>query len=666
MAKKKKWYQVWTPIESKKYERKFSNTISQHQRQFDELGFEVLPEDDEPAYMRAYDTGWNRKLLDNSSAGLSKKELVVHGNQNSQTLWDGYKSTGSWQGYSYYQQPKLSYKYVTQMANMLSVQHAIGIQIGNSWEVDLINKKLTYNPASLIYGTKSELLATLMHEIGKLRYQTHFSGLRNKYVTAYKLPACEVLSCFEDVRVDYQMLKSYPSAGEIYESAMPSVEKLAKKYLSMGQAFRKSFKDSLDRFFHDEAHKAQRNGGSLNDTGKVFGLGTFNEVQERMNDLKNAIDKTGNVYEYCAEMLRGMYDLDTFGSKFVHQNIRDKVDATLNDVETVKKVETSQETLNILDKNVYPVVEDLLKDFTKENEQIKKAFPDLPEGFIDLIVKDAMYHMADKGQVSSSEDGKSKSRSSGPTDNRIPPEWQTGEYAPLKDSVADEIRQLVNRLLFIRREEMVVKYQGGERRGKLNAKKLYRSALGSRRLFKKKLPNIDTVQSFAFSVLLDISGSMNGSRIVHSTRAVVLFAEVFKKMNIPFEIVVFGSSAKHIKNFDDNLDKGMERKIGGLVRADGGGTNLDQGLDALKLKKRDEKNKIAIVITDGGVGNPGYFDEQYFKPWLEKLNIKSIGIGIECEAQMAKLCMGNSKVLRNASELPIEFSSIIKTLIKRK
>ena len=102
-----------------------------------------------------------------------------------------------------------------------------------------------------------------------------------------------------------------------------------------------------------------------------------------------------------------------------------------------------------------------------------------------------------------------------------------------------------------------------------------------------------------------------------------------------------------------------------MVDADGGGTNLDRGLDTLKLKNRDEKNRIAIVITDGGVGYPHVFDERYFIPW-SKQGIKSLGIGIECESQMKDLCMGNSKVMDNSSQLPLEFVSIIKTLIKRK
>ncbi len=261
--------------------------------------------------------------------------------------------------------------------------------------------------------------------------------------------------------------------------------------------------------------------------------------------------------------------------------------------------------------------------------------------------------------------GNTMTRSSNKSDRTTPPEWENGDYKTLKDSVASEIKSLVNKLTYLRREEMTVKYQHDQKRGKLNTKKLYKTATGSRRLFKKKLENIDTIQSFAFSLLIDVSGSMDGDRIVHTTRALIILIEVFKKLDIPFEIVTFDDGASVVKNFEASMDKKIETSVGGLVKHSGGGTNLNQGLDALKIMNREEKNKIVVVLTDGGVGDTKEFDTKYFEPWAKK-GVKSVGFGVECEEQMKNLCMGNSRLLSNSSQLPVEFSRLLKDLIKRR
>lgn len=671
---KRKWYQLGTWGGNEIDEEKFSNTIAKHNerlggtRKFDEDGFEILEEDDLSYHENhSYDYNWDRKLLTNQDLSQDRKSMVQQNSFNFQNQYNSYQSTGVWRGYAQYREPTLSYRYVQQIASALSASHAVRVIIGNNWEVDLIKKTLTYNPTSLIYGTKGELLATLMHEIGKLRFMEHYSKIRSKFLTLYRTPAQEVLACFEDVRVDYQMLRSYESAGEIYESAMPAVEKQASSYQAMSRQFIQAFETSM-RQSVDNITKTATANTLPEEMLKAFGLKNSTEVWDKVNQTVDDMRKQGNIYDYCAELLREMYDLDTFGQiSKSYPYIGTLIDQTTSFIEPSKKQIESQGLVDYLNTTAYPVVEKLLKDFTSQNETIKKHFPDMDETTAANIATGMLNRLANQGKVSEDpgKHGKSKTRNSGPSQVKIPPEWEKGEYKPLKDSVMDEIKQLINKLTFLRREEMTARYEGGQKRGKLDAKKLYRLALGNRRVFKKKLPNTDTIQSFAFSVLIDISGSMSGARIVHSTRALIIFAEVFKKMNIPFELVTFDDDAKHIKKFDQIVDKAMEKKIGGLITHLGGGTNLRYGLDALQLKDREEKNKIAIVITDGGVGYPQQFDDRYFIPWAKK-GIKSVGIGIECEPQMKDLCMGNSKVLENASQMPPEFAEIIKTLIKRK
>lgn len=672
---KKRWFNTgWGGKDTEIDIGLFSNTIKKHSEQLkekgllDQNGFE--PEDD----YGGYDWDLDRKLIGSSSTEDKTKQYEIT-KSSYNTQYSTYKKTGYWAGY--YKAPQLTYKYVQQMANALSAQHNIKVVVGNTWNVDLLHKTLTYNPASLIYGTKAELLATLMHEIGKLRHVTHSSLLGNKYITMYDQPAKEVLAVYEDLRTDFLMLQAYESASEIYESVIPTVEQQVKGYMKYGKVFRDVLMAVVVNHYQQivsnhtyqmSDHRVHPEDPRLKMTLlNTFGMSELSKVKESIKDIENSIMNTGTIYEYCGEMLSVMYDLDEQGHR-KYENITEKIALTVDTIEKSKKFNKSKDLVDYLDHTTYPVVEDLLKDAKDKNDAIQKAFPQMPEQSMKQIMREVKAQLEGTAisiKIGVDPKGNMQPRSSGKTDITIPPEWQSGDYKTLKDSVNMEIKQLINRLTFLRREELTIRYQADQKRGKLNSKTLYKASRGSKRLFKKKLENTDTVRSFAFSVLLDVSGSMSGSRITHCTRALIILAEVFKKMQIPFELVTFSDGARVIKPFSKEIDKAMEKSIGGLVRYSGGGTNLDEGLRALKLKDQPEKNKIVIVLTDGGVGGVQSFDTDFFIPWTKK-GIKSVGFGIECESAMKDLCMGNSRLLDNASQLPVEFGNLLKSLIKRK
>lgn len=673
MSKKKKWWKSgFSQAIFGDNESQFPNTAKQHaQRQQNLLG-------DDYDYGDGYDD-WSKNL---GGDKVGKKAKLTDSKTEYESYYKDYNKTGHWGGYSYYRAPQLSYKYVCQMANALAGQNNITLEVGNNWEVDLIKKKLRYNPSSLIYGTKSELLATLLHEIGKLRYMTHYTALNSKYLAMYKETAAEAFYPFEDVRVDYQMLRAYESAAELYESAIPGVQKQIDEYMKYGKAFREASIEMIKYKYNEIVNK------QISDPNEykimlmqTFGTHDLAEVQNRINKMSKHYQINGSLFEFCADILHVMYDLETPDSGFA--NIKEKVELSIPAIEPIKREITSQGAIDVMETGVYPHIEDLMKDVNDKKQQLQEMFPgmlaeiaqQLEEIFKKMMeqklgVKAKVGAKAPTPNTGKGQESKIRGGGSAPTEEKLPLDWQKGDYKALKDSVDQEIKSLVQKLTFLRREEMTVKYEANQKRGKLNTRSLVKSAFGSRRLFKKKLPNIDTIQSFAFSVLMDISGSMSGNRIVHTTRAMVLFNEVFKKLNIPFELVVFGSSATVIKGFEALPDKNMEAKIGGLVKANGGGTNIDTGLDALTIKNRPEHNKIVVVLTDGGVGEASTYDRHYFTPWREKNNIKSIAFGLELSGyeveEMKKMVENTGRVVENANRLPQEFAEVLKNVIKRK
>lgn len=724
MAKKKKFTRWWE--EDEFVQSPYQNTVNKHKQKYEvdltqDNEFEYLDEEDQ---QMSFDSGWDKNLSD-------KKEDGAKSSFN--TGWDDYQKTGVWRGYSYYQKPSLDYKYVQQMANALAAQHRITVEVDNYWRVDLLNKKLTYNPTSLIYGTKSELLATLLHEIGKLRYCEHPSVLQSPFLDKYKISVPDIFAQFENVRVDYLMLKEYESAKEIYESAIPHIEAEIEKFFKFGDYFRENMPKIIKRKFEQIVKDAQNDAFStgalvyvqqaanampnlnpvealhnymnqssgLNELERFFGTKDAKEIVTKIEHLERFYKDNGTIFEFCGEITAKMYNIDLSKIKlspreaitnFIEQNhgmprglgaiqsvsvprfqnIADKMLLTESSIEIAKRKGSSQELITYLDSDVFPLIEDLLRDFSIENEAIKNLFPNMSEDSIKQLMYEFIgsseetnkkWHLTERG-FENKEDSNIR-MNSGPSGNNIPPEWLKGDYKTLKDSVSPEIKSLINKLIFLKREENVVRYHSDQKRGKLDSKKLYKSAVGNRRLFKYKLEGIQVVRSFAFSLLIDVSGSMAGSRIVHTTRGLIILSEVFKKLDIPYEIVAFDNGARVIKSFEQENNKESEGKIGGLVRHNGGGTNLDYGLDELSILKRFEKNKVAIILSDGGVGSTDYYNRQYFTPW-EKKGIKSIAVGLECGEGVKQLCNGNSISINVANRLPIEFAKMLKGLILRR
>ena len=91
--------------------------------------------------------------------------------------WTEYEKTGKWKGYNNYQASTLSYSYIMQMANSIASQHNVNVVVGKDWSIDLDTRTLTYNPTSMMFSSKGGLLATLLHEVGKITHCTPYKKL---------------------------------------------------------------------------------------------------------------------------------------------------------------------------------------------------------------------------------------------------------------------------------------------------------------------------------------------------------------------------------------------------------------------------------------------------------------------------------------------------------
>jgi len=175
----------------------------------------------------------------------------------------------------------------------------------------------------------------------------------------------------------------------------------------------------------------------------------------------------------------------------------------------------------------------------------------------------------------------------------------------------ENFAQQVRKLIQIRSKAQM---QYGVKRGKLDQSRLSRICFKApgfnERVFKNKIEN--KILDAAVTVLVDMSGSMNGTKVQYALASTLLVNEVCSTLNIPVEILGFtdGYNASMeiapvmfvYKNFSDlRIDneriKGCFSMSSLFMYGNPDGENILWAHD--RLVKRKEKKKLMIVMSDG-------------------------------------------------------------------
>lgn len=259
----------------------------------------------------------------------------------------------------------------------------------------------------------------------------------------------------------------------------------------------------------------------------------------------------------------------------------------------------------------------------------------------------------------------------------LPERIARGEYPP-SQMVPD--RGFGNK---VRRSIQIKSYDrrmGGYKSGNIHGKRLWRAGMPrvgdgewNRKVFRRKEEN-DTLDT-AVSVLIDYSGSMGGEKIENAIEAgMLLNSSISRQLGIPVRITGFsdhifgdGLTLGVFKNFDQRV--GDEEMATRMVRFTCFmGQNSDGEYIAheyYNLKKRPEKRKIFIVLSDGQPAGMGGDDM-----WCAKEVVKSIendkeveiyGIGIMSSA--VKEIYKERKVINSANQLERALLDTIKRKI---
>ena len=232
-------------------------------------------------------------------------------------------------------------------------------------------------------------------------------------------------------------------------------------------------------------------------------------------------------------------------------------------------------------------------------------------------------------------------------------------------------------------------------RGRIDSRQLFRTKLNPnfRNVFKEKIKG--ETDQIAAMIAIDLSGSMNGSKIETAQESALAMGEALTSLGIPFEIVGFNTESS---NEADSLVKSLSvenlvrftRKLTvlrhyvfksfnssnliGTTHIKASGCNDDGEAIAWassRLMLRREKRKILIVLSDGSPSNPEVDCSVSANELIQQLKIASenqietIGIGIETDD--VKKFYANYAVVKNVSELPqICMSKLSEILLKNK
>ena len=242
----------------------------------------------------------------------------------------------------------------------------------------------------------------------------------------------------------------------------------------------------------------------------------------------------------------------------------------------------------------------------------------------------------------------------------------------------ENFAQQVRKLIQIRAK---VQRQYGVKKGKLDQSRLSRICFNApgfnERVFKNKIKN--KVLDAAITVLVDMSGSMNGMKAYYALASTLLVNEVCSTLNIPIEIIGFSDgydSSANVqpvmfvyKNFSDlKVSEDQLKQSFALssyhMSGNPDGENILWAHD--RLVKRKEKKKLLIVMSDGSpaASKPSYglsgFTSKAIKEIEDAKFIDIYGLGL-CSNSVSEYYKAHSVVYK-----PQEIPSKLLELIERK
>lgn len=257
-------------------------------------------------------------------------------------------------------------------------------------------------------------------------------------------------------------------------------------------------------------------------------------------------------------------------------------------------------------------------------------------------------------------------------------------YEEKRREVLDIINKLENELRAIFRERRERRWETGKKSGP-NIDIQHRIgeiaqgilAIDSRAWQRRERP---AEKDYAITLLVDLSGSMQGHKIDETFKAVIALTEVLNRLSIRTEILGFNDRIYEYQKFGDHISNDTREKMGGMLQevddtSDTGkaqwnddGWALEQASDRLNHQKEDEK--FLIVLSDGTPEeSPIHRGSQYelskiVQEIMKDTKQKLIGLGIGRGTDHVNHYYPNSLANVNVQEMAEKLSALIKEAIE--
>lgn len=263
-------------------------------------------------------------------------------------------------------------------------------------------------------------------------------------------------------------------------------------------------------------------------------------------------------------------------------------------------------------------------------------------------------------------------------------EYRDSMFSSLEDKVSHMVGPMQKDLERAIVARSRATFSGGHRSGRLHGAGLSKLVVGDERVFRRKEEN--TTKDVAGSLVVDISGSMGGSKIHLAAQAAYAVCQVLDRLKISNEVICFTTGPKIgggaglmeaeesrmgrkftrteslympvVKGFGERITTEIKRRFGWLpnnrlMRNNVDGESIE--VAARRLLARPEAGKFMIVLSDGSPACAGDMGRatQHLKRVIKDLincGINVIGIGIQDDS--VKDYYPKYIVINDVDELP--------------
>lgn len=248
------------------------------------------------------------------------------------------------------------------------------------------------------------------------------------------------------------------------------------------------------------------------------------------------------------------------------------------------------------------------------------------------------------------------------------------EVLPLIDQLEADLREI-----FVAR--LASKWETGFKSGKkidikkrMQEKALGISAVESKAWQKREAPQ---EKDYAISLLVDLSGSMQGEKIYETFKATIVLAEVLNRLSINTEILGFNDRLYEYQIYGQDMSKDIRSNMGRILKeVEGQGARWNDDGWALgeaseRLGRQKASEKFLIVLSDGQPApSPSHNQDKYelssvIENVMSQTDQKLVGLGVGQGTGHVTKYYPNSIADVSAGEMSESLAELIREIIAK-